>query len=179
MTPRVSGAARLSRLVWWVRALSVVSALGLLGACAAPEEDDEGVDGVAALAQPTPTPRTVCFGGRTFGDPYSIGGIRELDDLCRRMPRLIRDESGGRDASYAFFQWSSSLDHVLTVLVSALDTDHDGAITSSDAPVDLTVIDSVPAFDARRFSRSSSRRIVASVYEAWRSPFAPFREIGA
>lgn len=133
-------AMRASICSGWVRALCVASLFSLLGACAAQgeEESEAGVDGVAALS--APTPRTMCFGGRTFGDPYSIGGIRELDDLCLRMPGLIRDVPDGRDAPYAFFQWSSSVDHVLDVLVGALDTDHDGAVTTSDAPVDLTLV---------------------------------------
>jgi hypothetical protein len=141
----------------------------LLAGCAASSEDEE--EAGAAL---TPVrPMTVCFGGRTIGDPYSIGGIQELDDLCKKLPGLVRDEPLGRDAKYAFFQWDTDVAHVLDRLVATLDTNGDGFVTNVDAPVDLTFVGySWGGFNAcelgekiagdRRFS--ASRKGIARVF---------------
>jgi len=84
--------------------------------------------------------RTVCFGGRTVGDPFSIGGIPELAATCKVLPGLIRDVPNGPDARLPFFQWNSDLAHVLDVIVAALDTNRDGNVTNTDAPANLTFV---------------------------------------
>lgn len=117
------------------------SLLGLsvcLAACAADVDDDTATS--ANELATAPTPRTICFAGRTWGDVMTSGGIPEIDRLCKQMPNLIRDVPGGRDAAFNFFQWNSDLAHEVDVVVGALDTNHDGVVTGADAPVVLNVV---------------------------------------
>ena len=116
--------------------LGVVGAIFLLGGCAS--DADEG--SLSDEINGGPTPRTVCFAGRTFGDVMTSGGIAEIGRLCKAMPNVIRDVPGGRDAPYDFFQWDSNLAHEMDAIVTALDTNHDGQVTSADAAVTLTVV---------------------------------------
>jgi pimeloyl-ACP methyl ester carboxylesterase len=107
----------------------------LLG-CSGADEPGQSVDEARGRAV-----RTVCFAGRSAGaDPYASGGTRQLDTLCTALPGLVRDPAGSPDARYPFFRWNTSLAHVLDVIVGQLDTNHDGKVTTDDAPADLTLI---------------------------------------
>jgi hypothetical protein len=117
------------------RLLAFAVALLAFGCSAEADEGDRSEDEVGTAQQ-----RTVCFGGRTVGDPFSVGGIKPLADMCQQMPGLIRDVPNGPDAKFSFFQWNSDLGHVLDVIVAALDTNRDGNVTNADAAADLTFV---------------------------------------
>lgn len=161
--------------------MAALVAVALLAGCAASTEEEAGGDVAALSAAET---KTVCFGGRTapFGDPYSIGGISELDALCKQMPNVVRDGPGGTDADYHFFQWNSDMAHVLDRIVDALDTNNDGVVTNLDARVDLTLVGySWGGFNARDVAErigtdwrfSPSRRSVARLFtlDAFRTDY--------
>lgn len=118
--------------------LGIVTLVLLSVGCAAGGEEEDLAEADSALAA-IPT-RTVCFGGATWGEPTDIGGISPFMALCRDMPGLIRDQPGGSDAKYTFFQWTTSLQHVVDVIVEALDTNNDGNVTNTDAPANLALI---------------------------------------
>ncbi len=83
---------------------------------------------------------SICFSGRSLGDnPYDSGGNSEFGVLCKALPGLVHD-AGGHDAAYPFFRWNSNVDRALDVLVSALDTNHDGFVTNMDTAIDLNVV---------------------------------------
>jgi hypothetical protein len=127
---------------------AVLAAVSFLGAgalgCAAttgsddadsttPAADSAAINGVRQ--------RSICFSGRTLGaNPYDTGGTPEIAEICKRLPGLVRDDWNQRDSAYPFFQWDSSLSHVMDVLVAELDTNHDGRVTSADERVDLNVV---------------------------------------
>lgn len=163
-----------------------MTALAFVAGCAAEgepsEEVEAGTEAALTGGSAAAVDRTMCFGGRTLGDPYSVGGIREIDTLCRKLPGLIRDPAGARDAAYPFFQWDSKLDHELDVLVAALDTNHDGVVTNTDAPVRLNLVGySWGGFNALDMAEaigkdprfSASRRAVARFFalDAFRTDY--------
>jgi hypothetical protein len=110
--------------------------------CAAPSDSDEGDAPAADAAEITGVKqRSICFSGRTLGsNPYDTGGTPQIAAICTRLPGLIRDDWNERDSAYPFFQWDSSLSHVLDVVVSELDTNHDGRVTGADERVELNVV---------------------------------------
>ena len=118
-----------------------------LAGCAQVTQENTGTSTANATVRES---ATVCFAGRSLGDdPYASGGNSDLANLCTSLPHPIRDVDGW-DADYPFFRWNADLDHALDVIVSALDTDGDGSVTSNDADRDLNVIGySWGGFDAR------------------------------
>ncbi len=130
-----------------VRLVVAVLACVFVAGCAAATEENTGTSSASATTRAS---ASVCFAGRSFGgDPYASGGNSELGDLCRALPNLIRDVDGW-DADYPFFRWNADLGHAVDVIVAALDTDGDGAVTESDADMELNVVGfSWGGFDAR------------------------------
>jgi hypothetical protein len=115
--------------------VALASIFASQGCAAQSDGTDETSEDATARTQ-----LTVCFGGRSLGDdPYQSGGNSEFGALCRAAPHLIH-ESRGTDAAYPFFRWNTNVDEAVNVVVQALDTNHDGVVTNTDADVDLNVI---------------------------------------
>jgi hypothetical protein len=127
--------------------VGLVSVVLVVAGCAVAPEENTGTTAASATVRQS---ASVCFAGRSFGsDPYASGGNEDLADLCRSLPHLIRDVEGW-DAAYPFFRWNADLAHAVDVIAAALDTDGDGAVTSSDADMELNVVGfSWGGFDAR------------------------------
>ena len=149
-------------------------------ACFASSEEETSEDEAVSVQT-----RTVCFAGATLGPPRETGGISELETLCDRLPGLIRDVPGGPDASFGFFQWTTPISHVLDVLVKTLDTNRDGIVTNTDAPVNLLLVgyswggfnarDAADAIDGdQRFSplRKVVHRLIS--LDAYKTDYAIF-----
>jgi hypothetical protein len=123
--------------------IALVSALGFASGCHSapsrpPIRDPETLE--TGARKPRGAQVSICFSGRSMGDdPYASGGNSALGALCVRLPNLVQDVVGP-DGAYPFFRWSSDIDHALDVLVSSLDTDRDGGVTSADRDVDVNVV---------------------------------------
>jgi len=118
-----------------------LAAAGSMGCTATSEGDDGDAPAADAAEINGVKQRSICFSGRTLGsNPYDTGGTPEIAAICTRLPGLIRDDWNQRDSAYPFFQWDSSLSHVMDVVVSELDTNHDGRVTGADERVELNVV---------------------------------------
>jgi hypothetical protein len=125
-----------------VFATACLVATGALGCAAATDTDGDGATPAIDSAEVNGIKqRSICFSGRTLGsNPYDTGGTPEIAAICTRLPGLVRDDWNQRDSAYPFFQWDSDLSHVMDVLVTELDTNHDGRVTAADERVELNVV---------------------------------------
>jgi hypothetical protein len=181
---RMFGSRRASLCSFWSTIASLVLfSIGSAG-CAPPDEEGEEEGSATAALAATPQ-RSICFGGRTFGDPRSNGGIPEIESLCNRLPGLVRDVPGGTDGDFPFFQWDTGIPYVLNRLVDVLDTNKDGNVTNIDAPAELNVVGfSWGGFNAKELVAaiaadgrfSPSRKIVTRYFalDAYRTDYLVF-----
>jgi hypothetical protein len=106
--------------------------------CAASDADETTTEQTGELSASSAPRRgvTVCFAGAYRGpDPLATTGNPELAAMCEQMPGLIRAEH------YPFFTFTQRPEGtVLSAVLRALDTNHDGRLNDADEQVELNVV---------------------------------------
>jgi hypothetical protein len=111
--------------------------VGGAGASGAGAGGKGGAGGAGAGGSgPPPCLVSICLNGAYFGDPLS-GGNGYFDDVCKAIPGIL-PQCGSDGTCYSSFEWLQ-LSKAEDALFSALDTNGDGVVDTSDKDCQVRV----------------------------------------